>query len=229
MVFKRRDRRSFWRIAWEFIYPRGGWQRAFYYMRHRVRRLPDSPEKIARGIFAGVFAAFTPFYGIHFVIAGVLAKIMNGNFWAALAGTFIGNPLTYLPIGVISLKVGHFMMGTRFDEDLDKSLVAQFSGAAEDLLRNFLALFTDVDANWSNLIEFYDRVFLPYLVGGVAPGVIAGLIAYYLSVPVIAAYQKHRRARLRKKLAERRAEKAARQAAEANAAKTAAMKGANNV
>ena len=79
MVFRRRDRRPLWRVALEFLWPRGGWGRAAQYVRHRVRRLPDTPEKISRGIWAGVFTAFTPFYGLHFVVAAVLAKLMRGN------------------------------------------------------------------------------------------------------------------------------------------------------
>ena len=39
-------------------------------------------------------------------------------------------------------------------------------------------------------------MFLPYLVGGIVPGLIAGLACYYLSLPVIAAYQKRRRGAL---------------------------------
>ncbi|MEY8842584.1 DUF2062 domain-containing protein, partial [Cribrihabitans sp. XS_ASV171] len=42
MVFKRRDRRSPARIASDLVYPRGGWTRAFLYVKHRVRRLPDT-------------------------------------------------------------------------------------------------------------------------------------------------------------------------------------------
>ncbi|HEY9022386.1 MAG TPA: DUF2062 domain-containing protein, partial [Paracoccaceae bacterium] len=54
MVFKRRDKRPLWKIVAEFFWPRGGWTRAAQYVRHRLHRLPDTPEKIARGIFAGV-------------------------------------------------------------------------------------------------------------------------------------------------------------------------------
>lgn len=199
MVFKRREKRSVLEILQGLFYPRGGWSRAFQYIRHRVRRLPDSPHRIARGIFAGVFTTFTPFYGIHFVIAGSLAKIMNGNILAALAATFFGNPLTYIPIGIISMKFGHLLLGTEFEEGLHRSLVDKFFGAASDLVTNFWALFTDRDANWQDLSQFYDEVFFPYLVGGIIPGIVAGLIAYYLSLPVITAYQKHRAARIRKK------------------------------
>ncbi|MGB0440846.1 MAG: DUF2062 domain-containing protein, partial [Paracoccaceae bacterium] len=43
MVFKRRDRRPIWQIVLDFLWPRGGWVRAFEYVKHRVRRLPDTP------------------------------------------------------------------------------------------------------------------------------------------------------------------------------------------
>ncbi len=208
MVFKRRDKRPLGQLLLDFVYPRGGWTRAFHYVRHRLHRLPDSPHKIARGIFAGVFTTFTPFYGLHFVVAAVLARILHGNILAAILATFFGNPLTYIPIGVIALKVGHFLLGSDFDEDVDKSLFDKFYGAAQDLFHNVWALVSDGDANWIHLSRFYDEVFFPYMIGGILPGIIAGLIGYYLSVPVITAYQKRRRGKLAKKLAELRAKAA---------------------
>ncbi len=207
-MFKRRDKRSIFQILLDMLYPRGGWGRAFQYVRHRLHRLPDSPEKIARGMFAGVFTIFTPFYGLHFLVAALIARIMNGNILAALLATFIGNPLTYIPIGVVCLKVGHFLLGTEFDEEVDKSLVDKFFGAAHDLYNNLWALVSNTDANWANLSQFYDEVFFPYLIGGILPGVIGGVLAYYLSVPVISAYQKRRRGKLKKKLEELRAKAA---------------------
>ncbi|MBN2907133.1 MAG: DUF2062 domain-containing protein [Rhodobacteraceae bacterium] len=204
MVFKRRDKRKLGQIVLDSVYPRGGWGRAFYYITHRVRRLPDSPQKIARGVFAGVFTAFTPLFGLHFVIAGLLAKLMRGNILAALLATFFGNPLTYVPIGAISLKTGHFLLGVEFDETMNTTFLGKFAGAAADLKDNLLALFTDDQANWAKLAQFYHEVFLPYMVGGIIPGLIAGLVAYYLSVPLIAAYQNRRKGRLKQKLAELR-------------------------
>lgn len=184
------------------VYPPGGWARAFQYVKHRVRRLPDKPERIARGIWVGVFTAFTPFYGLHFLIAAILAKVMNANMLSALTGTFFGNPLTYLPIGAISLETGHFLLGTRAHPDTQRSLGGKFADAWSDLYHNFFALFTDVDADWTGLSVFYHEVFFPYMVGGLLPGVIAATICYYLSVPVIHAYQIRRAMRIRKKFEE---------------------------
>jgi uncharacterized protein (DUF2062 family) len=200
VVFKRRDQRGWLQLIAEALWPRGGWARAFQYVQHRLRRLPGTPEQIARGIFAGVFTVFTPLFGLHFVVAAVLAKIMRGSIFASLLATFIGNPLTYVPIAVVSLQTGYFLLGMRPREEVDESIFIKFSRAAGDLWHNFLAIFTHEQAEWHELGIFYRDVFFPWLVGGLIPGVICGLICYYLSVPVIRAYQKRRAARLRKKM-----------------------------
>ncbi|WP_282027896.1 DUF2062 domain-containing protein [Ruegeria faecimaris] len=202
MVFKRRDRRSPVQIASEFVYPRGGWTRAFHYVKHRVRRLPDSPERIARGVGFGVFAAFTPFYGLHFGIAALAARLFNGNMLAALSGTFFGNPLTYVPIGVVCLQTGHFLLGTEFEEGDTHGLMGKFANAIGDLKDNLIAVFTDRVADWHGLGIFYDEVFFPYLIGGILPGLLAGVVCYYLSLPLVHTYQQRRRDRIKKKFEE---------------------------
>ncbi|QBY02289.1 DUF2062 domain-containing protein [Rhodophyticola sp. CCM32] len=205
MVFKRRDNRPWGQVVAEWFYPRGGWTRAFHYIKHRLRRLPDTPQTIARGIFAGALTVFTPFYGMHFIVAAIIAKLLRGNILAALLATFLGNPLTYIPVGIISLQTGHFLLGSQMRDDVGGNLFFKFSRAAGDLWYNFMAIFTDRVAHWDQLAVFYRDVFLPYLVGGIIPGLICGTICYYLSVPVIRAYQKRRANKLRakmKKLAE---------------------------
>lgn len=201
MVFKRRDRRPLWRIVAEFIWPRRGWGRAFKYVRHRLHRLPDPPHRIARGIFAGIFVTFSPFFGLHFFAAALLAWIMRGNIVAALLSTFVGNPLTFLPIGVMSLQTGHFILGRNLAEgaEVHRSLGGKFVDAGMDLRDNIWALFTDAQADWTHLAVFYDEVFFPYMIGGLVPGAIAGLIGYYVSLPVIQAYQNRRKGALKAK------------------------------
>ncbi len=200
MVFKRRDRRSILRVIVDFLYPRGGWTRAFHYVKHRVRRLPDSPERIARGIWAGVFTTFTPFYGLHFIVALMIARVMQGNYLASLMATFFGNPLTYVPIGVVSLKTGHFLLGTEFEDHHHRSFAGKFIDAGDALKDNFCALFTGSEMDWHGLRIFFDEVFYPYMVGGVIPGIVTATICYYLSVPILKAYQKRRKGVIKAKL-----------------------------
>lgn len=200
-MFKRRDRRPFLRLVLELFWPRGGWARAARYVQHRLHRLPDSPETIARGVFAGVFTTFTPFYGLHFFVAGLLAWVLRGNILASLLGTFFGNPLTYVPIGIASLRTGYWLLGIDRHEPHHKSLVAKFTSAGTDLWTNALAWIRNDPTDWSALAVFYHSVFYPYMIGGILPGIITALVCYYLTVPVIRAYQKRRRGALNAKLA----------------------------
>jgi uncharacterized protein (DUF2062 family) len=185
----------------ESVYPRGGWGRAINYIKHRLRRLPGTPESVGRGIAVGVFTTFTPFYGLHFIVAAICARLIRGNILAALLATFFGNPFTYVPIAFISLSTGHFILGTENATGANRSLFGKFVDAGSNLWDNFMAVFTDRVAHWDQLDRFFQDVFWPFLVGGLAPGIVAGVISYYLSVPIIRAYQNRRKGQLKAKLA----------------------------
>ncbi len=216
MVFKRRDKRSALRATSDFIYPRGGWARAYRYVKHRLKRLPDPPHRIARGIFIGVVVSFTPLFGMHFIVAVLLAKLFRANMIAALLATFFGNPISFPVIAAVSLGIGHLLLGTGGDTRAHESLGEIFAGAGQNLTDNFWAMFTSDVADWSRLGVFYSEVFLPYLIGGIIPGIICGIAMYYISVPVITAYKNRRRGRLKAKLEEIKAKKAAKKADEAD-------------
>lgn len=203
MVFKRRDKRPWYKAIADFVWPKGGWARGFHYIKHRLRRLPDPPHRIARGIFAGIFVTFSPLFGLHFVLAAMVAWIIRGNIVASLLATFFGNPLTFLPIGAMSLNTGYFLLGLNklSEEEVHRSLGGKFVDAGEDLWLNFTAIFTQRQTDWSHLAVFYDEVFLPYLVGGLIPGAIFGLAGYYISLPLINAYQNRRKGAIKAKLA----------------------------
>ena len=110
MVFKRRIKRTFRQIVVETVYPKGGWWRAISYIMHRLRRLPDKPHRIARGVAAGIFVSFTPFFGFHLFIAAGLAWLMRGNMVAALLSTLVGNPLTFPLIMTVSVDLGTYLL-----------------------------------------------------------------------------------------------------------------------
>lgn len=210
MVFKRRDRKPTWRAVLEFFWPRGGWARAARYVKHRLHRLPDPPEKIARGIWAGVFTTFTPFYGLHFVVAGTIAWVMRGNILAALLATFFGNPLTYLPIGIVALNTGYFLMGGNLTLDLERSLGRKFVDAGDDLTGNLWDWLQGRPPDWGGLELFWHDVFYPYMIGGIIPGIVTATIAYFISEPLIRAYQARRKGALKARLDAIKAKAAAR-------------------
>lgn len=210
MVFKRRTPKSWFQFIAEGFWPRGGWARAFRYVVHRLRRLPDPAHKISRGIAAGVFVSFTPFFGFHFMLAALIAWAIRGNILASLLATFIGNPLTFPFFASIAMEIGATILGT--PHYALPGVVASFSNASLELWHNFTAIFTPETMHWGRLDAFFHVVFLPYLVGGILPGLVAALAAYFLSNPVIVAYQKARIKRQKTRFEKRRAKEAARAA-----------------
>lgn len=203
-MFKRRDPRSWGAAAARLFWPRGGWARAARYIGYRLRRLPDPAHKISRGIAVGVFVSFTPFFGLHFIVSAILAWIVRANILAALLATFVGNPLTFPVIAGISVELGSRILGIDHAMPLHQTFAA-FSRVSVELWLNVKALFTSAEMEWSRVIWFFDTVFLPYLIGGLGPGLICAVAAHYLSRPLIVAYQKSRIAKLRRRFDKERA------------------------
>ncbi|EEW24855.1 DUF2062 domain-containing protein [Rhodobacter ferrooxidans] len=203
MVFKRRNPRTWPEAAREFVYPRGGIWRAVLYVLHRMRRLPDKPHRIARGVFAGTFVNFPPVYGVQMLSAALLAWGMRGNIVAALLCTFLSNPITTPFIATGSLELGHWMLGIEAPLDF-LTVYAAFSDASVQLWHNFWAMFSRQDAEWDKLIEFFHFIFWPYVIGSILPGLVAATVAYYISLPLIHAYQKIRHVKFREQVEKRR-------------------------
>jgi uncharacterized protein (DUF2062 family) len=195
VVFKRRDPRTYAQIVREFVYPKGGIRRSAQYVIHRMRRLPDQPHRIARGVFAGTFVNFPPLYGVQMLSAAALAWLLRGNIIAALLATFLSNPLTTPFIATLSVTLGHWMLGIEAPMTFTTVYVA-FTDAGAQLWHNLLAPFSDDVAHWDKLIEFFWFVFWPYTIGSIIPGLIASFATYYLSLPLIHAYQRLRSSRM---------------------------------
>jgi len=197
-VFKRRSPRNFRQSLVNFFVPGGGWGRSANYVMHRLRRLPDKPERIAKGIAAGVGVSCLPLFGLHFIAAASVAWALRGNIFASLLATFFGNPFTFPIIVVSSMELGNFILGREKTIKASEAMSA-FGAIWGELWRNFLALFTPEPIVWEKLGKFGMDVFVPYMLGGSIIGAVCGVIAYFLSLPLIRAY----RSRRLKKLQER--------------------------
>lgn len=198
-MFKRRDPRTFWASFKDTVWPEKGWMRPINYIRYRIQRLPDSPERIGRGVAAGVMVSFSPFIGLHFFLALGLAKLMRGNLIGSVIGSWIGNPVTAIPIGLLVLNTGYAILGIEPEEGLIQEFPKHFADAGLEIWHNIGAAFGPKVARWEQLSEFWDLIFFPYLVGCLVPMAVMGLLSYLGSVYLVRAYQKLRHQRLLKR------------------------------
>lgn len=196
MVFKRRDKPPLLTRLREMVYPRRGWRRGIEYLGHRVRRLPDTPHRIALGFAFGTFVSFTPLFGLHVLLAAGLAWLFRGNIVASLIGTLVGNPVTTPIIAATSLGLGHRILGHGVTGRDFGRIAEAFSQAATGIWQSVFSLFGVRTAQWGKLSLFlYDMVW-PYLVGGLLPGIVTSVAGYYLVRPLVGVYQARRRTRM---------------------------------
>ena len=210
-MFKRRERRSIFRFFYEVIFSLKGISRAIEYVGIRLKRIPDTPHKISLGMSCGIFASFTPLFGLHFLIAGLLSYLLRANVLASLIGTFVGNPLTFPIITVFNLKLGEWILGSSEHSSGDGGKI--FEGFLDFIFLIYKSFFTEGSIGENNvprMNEFLNGVFIPYSLGGLILGIFIAVISYFLLRPLVATYQKKRSAlkakRFKKKLMRKRYE-----------------------
>src|SRR5258705_9342126 len=78
----------------------------------RLLAIDDPPERTALAFSIGVFIAFSPFLGLHTILATLVAFLFRFNKLAVYGGTFINNPfLTLVPIIIASYAIGALVLG----------------------------------------------------------------------------------------------------------------------
>jgi uncharacterized protein len=146
----------------------------------RLLALDDPPERTALAFSVGVFIAFSPFLGLHTIMATVLAFAFRFNKVAIYAGTFINNPfLTLVPIIVASYGVGALLLG--------RPLGLPPGGA--ELLRDPHPLAA---AYWRELFASGWEILLPFAVGGTVLSVVCSAAAYPVTLRLLRAHRRRK-------------------------------------
>lgn len=138
----------------------GRWLRRLY---RRVMAMQGTPEYLARGLSVGVFAGCFPFFGFQMLIGVSFAVLFRGHKLLAVAGTWVSNPFTYIPIYLFNYKLGRWLLGSQGP------------------------LFED----WGNLHSIEDIVgvgaefVLSLLLGCFVTGIISAILTYFVSLRMI--------------------------------------------
>jgi len=132
----------------------------------RLLTLDDPPERTALAFAIGVFIAFSPFLGLHTIMATLVAFVFRFNKVAVFSGTFINNPfLTLVPIIIASYAVGAFILGRP----------VQIPAEGVELLKEPQLLTPDY---YRKVFREGWQVVWPFSVGGMVLAIVCSLIAY---------------------------------------------------
>lgn len=176
MLFRSRYQLSYREKLRLLLWPRRSFSRSFCYYGKRIMRITASPHAIAAGLAIGVFAAFTPFFGFHFIIAVILAYLLAGNIGAAVLGTAVANPLTLPFIWGGTYEFGRFIIsGGKVDQAGSLNLMR-----AIETMR-----FTEI---WTPLIK-------PMLLGSAILGALFAVLVYGVTRVTVTEFRKKQLAR----------------------------------
>jgi uncharacterized protein (DUF2062 family) len=152
--------------------PQSWWARRWRYCYYRLLRLRGTPHTIARGLAAGVFAGCFPIFGLQTIVGVLLATVVRGNKFVAVAGTWVSNPLTYVPIFAFNFHIGQM------------------------LLRSYdLSIDDIVDWQSVDLMELGSQFLWTMFVGCSVVGLIAAIASYFLSLSLFKRLHKMRQNR----------------------------------
>lgn len=176
MILGRRERENWRRRFRVWMFPRRNYSRSFRYYWKRMLRIKATPHAIAAGVAAGAFASFTPFMGLHFILAFVLAWLIGGSMIAAALGTAVGNPLTFPAIWAATHGAGTAILG-----------MAEPGGAVAAPVRLGSLLHN------GEIMAIWDPILKPMVIGGVPLGLFVAAFLYVLTRFAVAAFQHRRR------------------------------------
>lgn len=150
-------------------------QRFVRYWYLRLVRIQATPHTIAIGLAAGVFVGLLPVLPFQTIIAVALAFVVRGSKIAAALGTWVSNPLNWIPVYMMFYYVGKAVVP--FD----------------------VPPFNPKHLEMAELIHVGWRLFVAMMVGGLTVATPSAVISYFVTFKAVTAYRDRRRARLARK------------------------------
>ncbi len=146
--------------------------RSFRTLVRQVLHLEESPQRTAVAFALGVFIAFSPLYGFHMILVVLSTWLFGLNVVALLAGAFINNPWTVVPILGMTYWTGALLLG-----------------------RTDTPTFSWEDLSLQGLYQQVLPYAVPFVIGGVTLSVLGALLSYPAAYLLIAKYRQASAAR----------------------------------
>jgi uncharacterized protein (DUF2062 family) len=132
----------------------------------KILLLDCPPSHIAASAAMGVIVGFSPYIGFHTVIAIGLSFMFNLPLYPLIAGAYITNPLTFIPVYTVCYKFGTWITGK------EACMPVDFAHLDFETLTNTAKTFI-----------------VPFFVGSHLLGLILGVFAYILTYYIVKKYR----------------------------------------
>ena len=109
MPFGRKKKKKLIISVFNFIKIFFAFSRTKKYISLSIKRIKGTPQALSLGLATGIAISFTPFIGLHALLAIFISWVVGGSMAAALIGTLFGNPWTFPFIWYLTFEIGQFI------------------------------------------------------------------------------------------------------------------------
>ena len=183
MPFGRKKKKRLIISIYNFIKIFFAFSRTKKYISLSIKRIKGTPQALSLGLATGIAISFTPFIGLHALLAIFISWVIGGSMAAALIGTLFGNPWTFPFIWYFTFEIGQFINYgfLSYEEEFSFQIIKKEISTLLVILKNII-----VFANIPELEENVEKLkLIPFMVVGSIPLVFITWILSYFSFLII--------------------------------------------
>ena len=159
------------------------------YISLSIKRIKGTPQALSLGLATGIAISFTPFIGLHALLAMFISWVIGGSMAAALIGTLFGNPWTFPFIWYFTFEIGQFINYglLSYEEEFSFNTIKKEISTLLVILKNII-----IFANIPELEENVEKLkLIPFMIVGSIPLVfITWILSYFSFYIIFKSYRK---------------------------------------
>ena len=159
------------------------------YISLSIKRIKGTPQALSLGLATGIAISFTPFIGLHALLAIFISWVIGGSMAAALIGTLFGNPWTFPFIWYFTFEIGQFINYglLSYEEQFSFNTIKKEISTLLVILKNII-----IFANIPELEENVEKLkLIPFMIVGSIPLVfITWILSYFSFYIIFKSYRK---------------------------------------
>ena len=159
------------------------------YISLSIKRIKGTPQALSLGLATGIAISFTPFIGLHALLAIFISWVIGGSMAAALIGTLFGNPWTFPFIWYFTFEIGQFINYgfISYEEEFSFKIIKKEISTLLVILKNII-----IFANIPELEENVEKLkLIPFMVVGSIPLVfVTWILSYFSCLIIFKSYRK---------------------------------------
>tara|TARA_A100001234_G_C12611168_1_gene379520 strand:+ start:404 stop:994 length:591 start_codon:yes stop_codon:yes gene_type:complete len=189
MPFGRKKKKKLIISIYNFIKIFFAFSRTKKYISLSIKRIKGTPQALSLGLATGIAISFTPFIGLHALLAIFISWVIGGSMAAALIGTLFGNPWTFPFIWYFTFEIGQFINYgfLSYEEEFSFKVIKKEVSTLLAIVKNII-----IFANIFQLEENVARLkLIPFMVVGSIPLVfISWIFSYFSFLIIFKSYKK---------------------------------------